>query len=86
MSGNKQVGSGLIAGIIACILAVLGILVFGVVFVPLATVVAVVGTVIAVKNKNIAGIGVNLLAWALVVIGVFTSPVLLAVLGIGSLA
>ena len=76
--------SGLIAGIIACVLAVLGILFLGVVFVPLAAIVALIGTIIAVKNRNIAGIGVNVLAWVLTFIGLATSPLLLALIGIGS--
>lgn len=76
--------SGLIAGIIACVLAVLGILFLGVVFVPLAAIVALIGTIVAVKNRNIAGIGVNVLAWVLTFIGLFTSPLLLALIGFGS--
>ncbi len=83
MSESKKAGTGLVAGIIACILAVIGILFFGVVFVPLAAIVALIGTIIAVKNKNMAGIGVNVLAWVLVVIGVMTSPMLLAAIGLG---
>lgn len=82
MTENKGVGSGLIAGIIACVLAVLGILFLGIVFVPLAAIVTLIGTIIAIKNKNIAGIGVNVLAWVLVCVGLFTSPVLLAALGV----
>lgn len=81
MSESKKAGTGLIAGIIACILAVLGILFLGIVFVPLAAIVALIGTIIAVKNKNMAGIGVNVLAWVLVIIGLMTSPILLATLG-----
>ena len=73
--------SGMVAGIIACVLAVLGILFLGIVFVPLAAIVALIGTIYAVKGKNIAGIGVNVLAWVLVLIGFFTSPLLLAAIG-----
>ncbi|WP_050809059.1 hypothetical protein [Cardiobacterium valvarum] len=69
------------AGIIACVLAVLGILFLGIVFVPLAAIVALIGTIIAVKGRNIAGIGVNVLAWVLVLVGFFTSPILLAAIG-----
>ena len=74
-------GSGMVAGIIACVLAVLGILFLGIVFVPLAAIVALIGTIIAVKGRNIAGIGVNVLAWVLVLVGFFTSPILLAAIG-----
>lgn len=73
-----QQGTGMVAGIIACVLAALGILFLGIIFVPLAAVVAIFGTIIAIKNKNGAGIGVNVLAWVLVIIGVYTSPLLLA--------
>jgi hypothetical protein len=77
-------GSGLVAGVIAIIFAIIGILFFGIVFVPLAALVAVFGTFIAVKNRNIAGIGVNVLAWVLVIVGLMSSPLLLATLGFAS--
>jgi hypothetical protein len=80
----KQRGAGKTAGIIACILAVLGILFLGFVFVPLATLVALFGTITAVKNKNTTGIGINVLAWILIIVGLITSPVLLTMIGIGS--
>ena len=83
---QKNTGAGVMAGIIACVLAIVGILFFGTIFVPLAAIVAIFGTVIAVKNKNIKGIGVNILAWVLTLIGLFTSPLLLAALGFGAAA
>lgn len=79
---NVNRGTGMVAGIIACILAVLGILFLGIIFVPLAAIVALIGTIIAVKNRNIAGIGVNVLAWILVLFGFFTSPILMMALGV----
>lgn len=75
-------GTGMVAGIIASVLAVLGILFLGTVFVPLAAITAIIGTIIAVKNKNGGGIGVNILAWVLIIIGFVTSPMLLAIIGI----
>ena len=78
---NVNRGTGMVAGIIACVLAVLGILFLGIVFVPLAALVALFGTIIAVKNRNVGGIGVNVLAWVLVLVGLFTSPLLLGALG-----
>lgn len=80
---RQQAGTGMVAGIIACVLAVLGILFLGTVFVPIAALTALIGTIIALKNKSIPGIGVNILAWVLTVIGLFTSPVLLGLLGLG---
>ena len=79
---NVNRGTGMVAGIIACILAVLGILFLGIIFVPLAAIVALIGTIIAVKNRNMAGIGVNVLAWILVLFGFFTSPILMMALGV----
>lgn len=79
----KKRGAGKTAGIIACVLAVLGILFLGFVFVPLAIVVAIIGTIIAIKNKNTVGIGINVLAWVLIVAGLFTSPILLGMIGLG---
>lgn len=91
MSEEKTVvvvkkGTGMVAGIIASVLAVLGILFFGTVFVPLAAITAIIGTIIAVKNKNIGGIGVNILAWILIIIGLVTSPMLLGMLGLAGAA
>ena len=79
---NVNRGTGMVAGIIPCILAVLGILFLGIIFVPLAAIVALIGTIIAVKNRNMTGIGVNVLAWILVLFGFFTSPILMMALGV----
>ena len=83
---NEKIGTGFTAGIIACVLAVLGILFLGMVFVPLAAITALIGTIIAIKNKNIRGIGINILAWILTLIGLLTSPLLLAAIGLGATA
>lgn len=80
---ENKTKSGLIAGIIACVLAVLGILFLGIIFIPLAFVTAAIGSFIAFKNKSLAGIGVNILAWILILIGIATSPMLLAAIGLG---
>lgn len=77
-------GHGMTAGIIACVLAVLGIFLFGVVFIPLAIIVALIGTIIAIKNKNLSGIGVNILAWILILVGIITSPAIWVLLGLAS--
>lgn len=82
VKGNNP---GSTAGITACILAVLGILTLGTVFVPIAAVVTLIGTFNAVSHRNISGIGFNILAWVLVVVGVVTSPMLVTLL-LGSVA
>jgi len=77
-------GAGKTAGIIACVLAVLGILFLGTIFVPIAAIVALIGTIVAIKNKNGAGIAINILAWVLIIVGLFTSPFLLALIGVAT--
>lgn len=77
-------GTGIVAGIIACVLSVLGIFTLGTIFVPMAAIVALLGTIIAIKNKNMAGVGVNVLSWVLIIVGLFTSPVLLGLIGFSS--
>lgn len=84
MSEQQSVANrpGVLPGIIACLLAVVGILFLGTIFVPIATMVAIIGTIIAIKHKNSAGIGINVLAWVLIIVGLFTSPVLLGIIGL----
>ncbi|MEM6484358.1 MAG: hypothetical protein AAF662_05175 [Pseudomonadota bacterium] len=72
---------GNVAGIIACILAVMGIFTIGTLFVPIAAIAALIGTITSVKNKNSTGIGINVLAWVLTIVGFATSPVLWALIG-----
>lgn len=73
---------GVLAGLLGCILALLGIFTVGVVFVPLAAICALVGLVRASNPLSGAGIGVSLLAIALSVVGFFTSPVLWVAIGL----
>lgn len=82
---ENKAKSGMIAGIISCVLAVLGILFLGFIFVPIAIITAIIGSFIAFKNKNLAGIGINILAWVLIIIGIATSPVLLSMIGLGTI-
>lgn len=74
--------TGATAGIIANILAVLGIFTIGTVFIPIAIIVAILGTTDALIGRNAGGIGINLLAWTLILVGLVLSPVLLSILGI----
>lgn len=80
---DTQLKQGSIAGIIAGVLAVLGIIFWGIVFIPLAFIVAIFGTIKAIKSKNMSGILINVFAWVLIIIGFFTSPLLLATIGLG---
>ena len=79
-------GTGIIAGIISCILATLGILFFGTFFILIAVIIAFIGTIKAIKNMNIAGIGVNILAWLLIIFGLVTSPMLLTIVGLSMIS
>ena len=78
----RKNNAGLLPGLIACILALLGIFTLGVLFIPLAALVAVISTIIAIKNKSISGIGATILAWILTIVGLVLSPVLLALIGL----
>jgi hypothetical protein len=60
--------------VIACILAVLGIVVSGVIFVPLAALCAVTALIRALTGKNLAGVGVSALAFVLAAIGFAVAP------------
>ena len=77
--------TGIIPGIIACVLAILGMFTVGIFFIPLAAIVALIGTIVAIINRNIGGMGIALLAWILTIAGLLVSPVLLAVLGLAAL-
>jgi len=80
----KSKRTGVIPGIIAGVLALLGIFSVGLVFVPLAILVALIGSIVAIKNFNIGGVGVNILSWVLIVVGIAVSPgiwVALALIG-----
>ena len=82
----KKQGTGMVAGIISCVLAILGTFTIGIVFVPLAAITAAIGSIVALKNMSGGGIAVNVLAWILVVVGLFTSPALLLAIGMAGSA
>jgi len=71
---------GMLAGLLALVLALLGIMTFGPLFIPIAAVVAVIGTVRSILAGQMPSLGVNILAWVFIVIGVATSPSILALL------
>ena len=72
--------AGNVGAAIASILAILSIFVMGVIFLPIAIVVAIFSTINAVINNNISGILYNTLAWILIIIGAATSPVFIGLL------
>jgi len=76
---EKSQGDGIFLGLIACLLAVKGILIAGTFLVPLAAMVALFGTLIAMKAGSLAGVGVAILAWVLVIMALLTSPFIFAV-------
>jgi hypothetical protein len=65
---------GLVAGVLGCVFAVLGILFIGAIFVPLAALCGVVGLVRGSVGRSPTGIGTSLLALLMSVIGFFVSP------------
>lgn len=76
---KKNGSSDILVGLAACVLACKGMLIAGEVFAPLAAMVALFGTLLAMKNGNLAAIGVGILAWLLVIVALLTSPLIFAV-------
>jgi hypothetical protein len=72
---------GLLAGLLGCALAILGIFTLGFVFVPLAALCALVGLLRGISAFNASGIGTSLLAACLCLFGFASSPVLLGIAG-----
>lgn len=66
-----------VLGILSIVFAILGI-----VFVPLAFLCAIAATYQAVKKQ--ASLVIAILAWILTIVGLMTSPVLLATIGISA--
>jgi hypothetical protein len=73
---------GVVAGILACIFAVLGIFTLGILFVPIAAFCGAVGLLRGAIAFNISGLAVSALGIFLSVVGVATSPSLLLALGL----
>lgn len=78
----KSRGAGTNYGLLACVMAVMGTITIGMLFVPLAIIAALIGTIKSVKTNNKVGIGVNVLAWIFTIIAVATSPSILMLLGV----
>ena len=74
--------TGIIPASLSSVFAVLGIFTFGIVFIPIAFVLGIIGTIFSVKNKNKTGMGLSVLAWVLVIIGFLLSPVLRVYIGL----
>lgn len=71
--------NGVTAGVISSALALVGTLTIGFIFVPLAAIVAIFGSINALRSMDATGIGVNVLAWILIVVGFSLSPVLIGI-------
>jgi hypothetical protein len=77
---------GVLAGVLGCVLGVLGIFTWGIIFVPLAAICSLVGLIRGAGGLSIAGIGCSLLGGVLTVWGFVVSPSLWILLGAGILA
>lgn len=65
---------GILAGLLGCLFAVLGIFTVGFVFVPLAAICTGAGLIRSIAGRNIAGFGTSLIAGLLTTIGFAVSP------------
>lgn len=81
MAVERSGHPGLVAGLLGCVLAILGIFTLAFVFVPLAALCAVVGLLRGVLGFSASGVGTSLLAACLCVFGFVMSPVLLGIAG-----
>ncbi len=80
----SSAGTG--AGICSCAMAIAGIFFWGIIFVPLALLFMLTGFLLAIFKGSRAGFGYNFLALLLTIMAIFTSPVLLGLIGLSSLA
>jgi len=83
---RHSANQGVVAGIIACLLAVLGIFFSGLIFVPLAAICSMLALIRGIVGKSAAGIGCAILAGVLSVWGFVVSPSLWVLAGAGLLA
>ena len=76
---GKQINSsaGTIAGVLALVFAVLGFLVFTILFAPLSLIFALVCLVKAISNKNTMGIVLGILSIIIMIFSLSTSPIFL---------
>ncbi len=81
---TSSAGTG--AGICSCAMALAGIFFWGIIFVPLALLFMLPGFLLAIINGSQAGLGYNFLALLLTIAAIITSPVLLGLIGLSSLA
>ncbi len=81
MAESSQM-TGVIPASLSSVFAILGIFTLGIVFIPIAFILGILGTVFSVKSKNKTGIGLSILAWVLVIIGFLLSPVLRVYIGL----
>jgi hypothetical protein len=70
---------GVIAGLLGCAFAILGIFTIGTIFVPLALLCSIIGFARAAGVLSLSGVAVSLLGCVLSVIGVMSSPALLLI-------
>ncbi len=75
---SRSKSAGIIPAVVACVFAILGIFLLGIVFVPLASIFALAATLTSLKNFSLGGICLTIAAWILIVIAFFTSPALMA--------
>jgi hypothetical protein len=69
-TGNQ----GVMAGLLGCVLGILGIFFWGIIFVPLAAICSLVGVIRGIIGPSISGIGCSLLGGVLTVWGFVVSP------------
>jgi hypothetical protein len=67
---------GIVAGILGCLFAVLGIFTIGIIFVPIAALCSLIGLIRGISGPSLAGIATSLLGAVLTIFGFISSPTL----------
>jgi hypothetical protein len=82
IQNDRRRNAGVLAGILGCVFAVLGIFTLGFLFIPIAALCSLIGLLNGISGLNIVGIAISTLSVFLTVVGLAFSPVLLLMLGI----
>jgi hypothetical protein len=82
----RSAHQGVLAGLFGCVFGLLGIFTWGLIFVPLSAICALVGSFRGIAGRSITGIGCSLLAGMLAVFGFVVSPSLWVLTGAALLA
>ena len=83
IQNNRDNKQGQMAAILGIVFGFISIFILGILFVPLAAICTGIGLYRSIKHKYMPAIGMSALAFIFTLVGLFTSPSLLLLLGFG---